>query len=66
MERLKEMLTSTVIVKICLDNSHIIFDMGDITLVSRLIEGEYPDYEKVIPVRERHKADDGYEDASFP
>ena len=24
--------------------------MGDITLVSRLIEGEYPDYEKVIPV----------------
>ncbi|MCX5748625.1 MAG: DNA polymerase III subunit beta [Candidatus Saganbacteria bacterium] len=49
-ERLKEMLTYTVIVKICLDNSRIIFDMGDITLVSRLIEGEYPDYEKVIPV----------------
>ncbi len=49
-ECLKEMLTSTVIVKICLDNSRIIFDMGDITLVSRLIEGEYPDYEKVIPV----------------
>ncbi|MDQ1328188.1 MAG: polymerase subunit beta, partial [Candidatus Poribacteria bacterium] len=49
-ERLKDMLTSTVIVKICLDNSRIIFDMGDITLVSRLIEGEYPDYEKVIPV----------------
>jgi DNA polymerase III subunit beta len=49
-ERLKEMLTSTVIVKLCLDNSRIIFDMGDITLVSRLIEGEYPDYEKVIPV----------------
>jgi len=49
-ERLKDMLISTVIVKICLDNSRIIFDMGDITLVSRLIEGEYPDYEKVIPV----------------
>jgi len=48
-ERLKDMLISTVIVKICLDNSRIIFDMGDITLVSRLIEGEYPDYEKVIP-----------------
>jgi len=48
-ERLKDMLISTVIVKICLDNNRIIFDMGDITLVSRLIEGEYPDYEKVIP-----------------
>jgi len=49
-ERLKEMLSSAAIVKICLDNSRIVFDMGDITLVSRLIEGEYPDYEKVIPV----------------
>jgi DNA polymerase-3 subunit beta len=48
-ERLKDMLVSTVIVKICLDNSRIIFDMGDTILVSRLIEGEYPDYEKVIP-----------------
>jgi DNA polymerase III subunit beta len=49
-ERLKDILISTVIVKICLDNNRVIFDMGDITLVSRLIEGEYPDYEKVIPV----------------
>jgi DNA polymerase-3 subunit beta len=49
-ERLKDMLTSPVIVKICLDNSRIIFDTGDITLVSRLIEGEYPDYERIIPV----------------
>jgi DNA polymerase-3 subunit beta len=44
------MLISTAVVQICLDNSRIIFDMGDITLVSRLIEGEYPDYERVIPV----------------
>ncbi len=49
-ERLKEMLTSTAFVKICLDNSRVIFDMGDVTLVSRLIEGEYPDYERIIPV----------------
>lgn len=49
-ERLKDMLISTAIVKICLDDNRIIFDMGDITLVSRLIEGEFPDYEKVIPV----------------
>ena len=49
-EHLKDMLISTAVVQICLDNSRIIFDMGDITLVSRLIEGEYPDYERVIPV----------------
>jgi DNA polymerase-3 subunit beta len=49
-ERLKEMLISTAVVKICLDSSRAIFDTGDITLVSRLIEGEYPDYERIIPV----------------
>jgi DNA polymerase-3 subunit beta len=48
-ERLKDMLLSSAIVRICLDSNRVIFDMGDITLVSRLIEGEYPDYEKVIP-----------------
>lgn len=48
-ERLKDMLVSTAVVKICLDSNRVIFDMGDITIVSRLIEGEYPDYEKVIP-----------------
>jgi DNA polymerase-3 subunit beta len=49
-ERLKDMLISSSSVKICMDNSRVIFDMGDITLVSRLIEGEYPDYERIIPV----------------
>jgi len=48
-ERLKDMLLSSTIVKICVDSNRVIFDTGDITLVSRLIEGEYPDYEKVIP-----------------
>jgi DNA polymerase III subunit beta len=49
-ERLKDMLISSAVVKICLDNSRVIFDTGEITLVSRLIEGEYPDYERIIPV----------------
>jgi DNA polymerase-3 subunit beta len=49
-ERLRDMLISSSIVKICLDDNRIIFDVGDITLVSRLIECEYPDYERVIPV----------------
>jgi len=48
-ERLKDILISSTIVKICLDNNKAIFDTGDITLVSRLIEGEYPDYERIIP-----------------
>lgn len=48
-ERLRDMLISSSIVRICLDDNRIIFDVGDTTLVSRLIEGEYPDYEKVIP-----------------
>jgi len=48
-ERLRDMLISSSIVRICLDDNRIIFDVGDITLVSRLIEGEYPDYERVIP-----------------
>jgi DNA polymerase-3 subunit beta len=49
-ERLKEMLISTAVVKICLDSNRVIFDMGDITMVSRIIDGEYPDYERIIPV----------------
>ena len=49
-ERLKDMLISSAVVKICLDDNRIIFDTGDTTLVSRLIEGEYPDYERVVPV----------------
>ena len=48
-ERLRDMLISSSIVRICLDDNRIIFDVGDVTLVSRLIDGEYPDYEKVIP-----------------
>jgi len=49
-ERLKDILLSSAVVRICLDDNKVVFDIGDITLVSRLIEGEYPDYQKVIPV----------------
>lgn len=48
-ERLKDMLLSSAVVKICLEDTRITFDAGEITLVSRLIDGEYPDYERVIP-----------------
>lgn len=31
------------------ESNQIIFTIGDITLSSRIIEGEFPDYEKIIP-----------------
>lgn len=42
-------------VKICFGNNQIAFDMGQTKVVSRLIEGEFPNYEQVIPkeVKER-------------
>ena len=32
-----------------LGNNQILFDLGDIVIISRLIEGEFPDYRQVIP-----------------
>lgn len=36
-------------VKIIIDQNQILFDLGGTQLVSRLIEGNYPDYEAIIP-----------------
>jgi DNA polymerase-3 subunit beta len=36
-------------VKICLLDNQVIFADDDITLTSRLVEGEYPQYEQIIP-----------------
>lgn len=36
-------------VKICLGASQVLFDGGDIQVVSRLIDGQYPDYKQIIP-----------------
>lgn len=33
------------------DDQQVLFRMGDIELVTRLIEGEYPDYQKLIPAK---------------
>jgi DNA polymerase-3 subunit beta len=49
--QLRSMLPRSDVVRIGIHDSRIAFDMGDIILVSRLIEGEYPDYERVIPER---------------
>ncbi|MDD2753280.1 MAG: DNA polymerase III subunit beta [Candidatus Portnoybacteria bacterium] len=36
-------------VRICLSASQILFDGGDIQVISRLIDGQYPDYQQIIP-----------------
>jgi len=36
-------------IKIGVQEDRIVFDAGDTALVSRLVEGEYPDYQQVIP-----------------
>jgi DNA polymerase-3 subunit beta len=36
-------------------NNQIMFNMGDVTIISRLIEGEFPNYEQVIPKEVKDK-----------
>jgi len=36
-------------VKIAIDNSQVFFDLGGIKIVSRLINGKYPEYKNIIP-----------------
>ncbi len=42
-------------VKICFGNNQVLFDMGSTKVVSRLIEGEFPNYEQVIPKEVKEK-----------
>lgn len=42
-------------VKICFGNNQALFDMGGTKVVSRLIEGEFPNYEQVIPKEVKDK-----------
>ncbi|MFA5255634.1 MAG: DNA polymerase III subunit beta [Candidatus Omnitrophota bacterium] len=42
-------------VKICFGNNQVLFDMGNTKVVSRLIEGEFPNYEQVIPKEAKDK-----------
>lgn len=37
-------------VKVCLGKNLVTFSFGDINLVSKVIEGKFPDYNKVIPI----------------
>jgi len=36
-------------VSLLFGNNQVLFDFGDVVIVSRLIEGEFPDYQQVVP-----------------
>ncbi|OGS20925.1 MAG: DNA polymerase III subunit beta [Elusimicrobia bacterium RIFOXYA2_FULL_39_19] len=42
-------------VKISMTDNQASFKMKDITLISRLVDGEFPNYEQVIPKKHQHK-----------
>ncbi len=39
-----------VVIKLSRDDNQVFFNIGNVELISRLLEVEYPDYQKVIPV----------------
>jgi DNA polymerase-3 subunit beta len=48
-------------ITISIGENQILFNMGEITIVSRLIEGEFPDYRQVIPEISNNKIKVGRE-----
>ena len=42
--------------KIILSENQILFDCGSVNLISRLIEGQYPDYQQIIPTTFKSEA----------
>ncbi len=53
---LHRLLGADEIVKISFGNNQVKFDLGPTTIISRTIEGEFPDYEQVIPPEAPTKA----------
>ncbi len=46
---LEKLSVSSDVMKIGLQDNRIVFDAGDTALISTLLEGQYPDYQKIIP-----------------
>lgn len=40
---------------VILGNNQVLFDLGGVVIISRLIEGEFPDYQQVIPAPSENK-----------
>lgn len=52
-------------VKVVISKNQILFSIGDIELISRLIDGKFPDYEKIIPSDKKTKIEVSVEDLSL-
>jgi len=52
-------------VKIDISKNQILFSIGGIELISRLIEGKFPDYKKIIPKENKTKLEVSVEDLSL-
>ena len=54
-QELSRLLNDEGDVIIAFDENQIMFNLGDTTVISRLIEGEFPNYEQVIPQEAKDK-----------
>jgi len=54
-QELDKLLEEDGEVKISFDENQVLFDLGDTVVISRLIEGEFPNYEQVIPKETKEK-----------
>jgi DNA polymerase III subunit beta len=57
--------TSAKEVKISLSKNQVLFKVGNVELVSRLIEGKFPEYERIIPKEGKTKVDVSVEDLAL-
>ena len=54
-QELQRLLQEEGETKILFDENQVLFDLGDTVIISRLIEGEFPNYEQVIPKETKEK-----------
>jgi DNA polymerase III subunit beta len=54
-QELNRLLEEEKDVKISFDENQVLFNLGDTQIISRLIEGEFPNYEQVIPKEAKDK-----------
>jgi DNA polymerase-3 subunit beta len=52
-------------VAVSLSKNQVLFKVGDVELVSRLIEGKFPEYERIIPKEAKTKVEVSLEDLSL-
>lgn len=61
-QELSRLLQEEGEVSVLFGNNQVLFDLGSVLLISRLIEGEFPDYQQVIPAQSENKIKVGRED----